>query len=71
MLGIKAPGTSSDVAPPWLVQEVTAYSTAEHKRRTQVKKGGGKGKDGKDKGKPGKGDKGKGGGQGGAANAQA
>ena len=65
MLGIKAPGTSSDVAPPWLVQEVTAYSTAEHKRWVQVKKGKGKGD--KDKGKPDK-SKGKGAQDGGAAN---
>ena len=43
MLGIKAPGTSPDVAPGWLVQEVTAYSTPEHKRAALVKKGGGKG----------------------------
>ena len=67
MLGIKAPGSSSDVAPGWLVQEVTAYSTAEHKRAAMVKKGGGKGKEDpwKSKGK-GK-EEGKGGPKGGAA----
>ena len=64
MLGIKAPGSSSDVAPPWLVQEVTAYSTAEYKRAALVKKGGGKG----DKNDNGKGkDKGKAGGRKGGA----
>ena len=59
MLGIKAPGSSSDVAPGWLVQEVTAYSTSEYKRAALVKKGGGKG-DKNDKGKV----KGKAGGRG-------
>ena len=67
MLSIKAPGSSSDVAPGWLVQEVTAYSTAEHKRAVMVKKGGGKGNE--DPWKPkGKGKvEGKGGSKGGAA----
>ena len=66
MLAIKAPGAASDVAPTWLVSEVTAHSKAEFQRAERVRKGGGKGdpkgkpdtgkrKDPKGKGKGGKG----------------
>ena len=69
MLGIKAPGTTSDVAPHWLVQEVAAYSTAEHKRELMVEKGKGKGdKNNGDKDQDAQ-DKGKGARGGGAAQA--
>ena len=72
MLAIKAPGAASDVAPTWLVNEVTAHSKAEFQRAERVRKGGGKGdpkgKPDKDKGKDPKGKgKGKDGAAGGAA----
>jgi len=74
MLAISPPGAGLDIAPSWLVNDVTIYSKNEHQRGERVTaadhvrqrqnkgdaKGDGKGKDGKGKGK-GKG-KGRGGG---------
>ena len=36
MLAVKAPGIGVDLAPSWLVNEVTAYSKAEHQRHERV-----------------------------------
>ena len=74
MLAISPPGAGLDIAPSWLVNDVTIYSKNEHQRGERVTaadhvrhrqnkgdaKGDGKGKDGKGTGK-GKG-KGRGGG---------
>ena len=43
MLAIKAPGAASDIAPTWLVSEVTAHSKAEFQRAERVRRGAGKG----------------------------
>ena len=74
MLGTRPPGSRVDIAPSWLVAEVTAHSKAEHQRQERVSsarnvqnraKADPKGKGGKG-GKGGRG-KGKGGAGGGAA----
>ena len=36
MLGVCPPGSASDIAPAWLVGEVTSYSKAEHQRSERV-----------------------------------
>jgi hypothetical protein len=76
MLALKAPGLDVDVAPSWLVSEVTQHSKNEHQRTERVKaehkaeKGaGGKGAGAGDKGGKGKDGKGKKGKKGGAAGA--
>ena len=48
MMAIRPPGSSTDIAPSWLVNEVTNYSKSEHlrwQRVTQRKGGRGKGGD--------------------------
>ena len=59
MLAVKPPGTETDVAPAWLVDESTSFSKAEFQRSQRVKKGKGKGrgkgKGDKPQGSPGKG----------------
>jgi len=74
MLGKRPPGSRVDIAPSWLVAEVTAHSKAAHQRQERVSsarnvqnraKADPKGKGGKG-GKGGRG-KGKGGAGGGAA----
>ena len=56
MRAVAAPGTLADVAPSWLVSEITQESKVEYQRDERVRaarqrKGKGKGKKGKDKGK--------------------
>ena len=36
MLAVRAPGSAVDVAPTWLVQEITTFSKAEHQRGERV-----------------------------------
>ena len=36
MLGVRPPGSASDIAPTWLVGEVTCHSKAEHQRAERV-----------------------------------
>ncbi len=36
MLAVTAPGSGADIAPDWLVQQVTSYSKAEHQRSERV-----------------------------------
>ena len=60
MLAVKPPGTETDVAPAWLVDESTTFSKAEFQRSQRVKqkgkgKGRGRGKGDKSQGSPGKG----------------
>ena len=45
MLAVTAPGSGADIAPDWLVQQVTSYSKAEHQRseRVAAASGGGRG----------------------------
>ena len=50
MLAVRAPGSSTDLAPSWLVSEATAHSKAEHQRDERVEqasrrtsRGGGRG----------------------------
>ena len=40
MLAVKAPGVGVDLAPGWLVSEVTQYSKVEHQRQERVKASG-------------------------------
>ncbi len=40
MLAAKAPGVGIDLAPGWLVSEVTQYSKVEHQRQERVKTSG-------------------------------
>ncbi len=47
MLAIQPPGTSSDVAPKWMVEDATAYGKTEHRRDQRViesKQGRGRGR---------------------------
>ena len=37
MLALQPPGTSSDVAPKWMVEDATTYSKTEHQRDQRVK----------------------------------
>ena len=80
MLGVVPPGTATDLAPSWLVSDVTVFSKTEHQRDERVAAAASirqryaqdPGKGDKDKGRGrGRGDKGdKGGGRGRGAGAQ-
>ena len=80
MLGVVPPGTATDLAPSWLVSDVTVFSKTEHQRDERVAAAAsirqryaqGPGKGDKDKGRGrGRGDKGdKGGGRRRGAGAQ-